>query len=161
MSSITFPDGSNYELVDDKARKDITELNNNVDNVQGDIDELSDNVEDVQTRVDRLYDVEQIWFHDTFTTPTKFKEYYTYTAKKKCIINLTYNAIYNNQPPQHSRINVGSTTVSEINDTNPSSHHLLTLNYILNAGDVVKCLSVYKGESSNQVRVVGYVQYLE
>lgn len=118
-------------------------------------------VEDVQTRVDRLYGVEKILFHDSFTTPTTFKEYYTYTAKKKCIINLTYNAIYNNQPPQHSRINVGSTTVSEINDTNPSSHHLLTLNCILKAGDVVKCLSVYKGESTNQVKVVGYVQYLE
>lgn len=105
--------------------------------------------------------VEQIFFHESFTTSTTFKEYYKYTAKKKCIINLTYNAIYNNQPPQHSRINVGSTTISEINDTTPSSHHLLTLNYMLNAGDVVKCLSVYKGESTNQVRVVGYVQYLE
>lgn len=40
MSSITFPDGSSYEVTDDKARKDITELNNDIDNVQGAIDEL-------------------------------------------------------------------------------------------------------------------------
>ena len=45
MSSITFPDGSSYEVTDDKARKDITELNNNANNLQGAI-------EDVQTQID-------------------------------------------------------------------------------------------------------------
>ena len=33
MSSLTFPDGSTYEITDDKARKDITEINNNVNNI--------------------------------------------------------------------------------------------------------------------------------
>lgn len=41
MSSLTFPDGSSYEITDDKARKDITETNNNVSDVQGAIDEVS------------------------------------------------------------------------------------------------------------------------
>lgn len=41
MSSITFPDGSNYEVTDDKARKDIVEINNNVSDMQGAIDEVS------------------------------------------------------------------------------------------------------------------------
>lgn len=51
MSSLTFPDGSSYEITDDKARKDITEINNDIDNVQGAIDELNTNVEDVQTKL--------------------------------------------------------------------------------------------------------------
>lgn len=41
MSSITFPDGSQYEVVDDSARKDIVEINNNANNMQGAIDEVT------------------------------------------------------------------------------------------------------------------------
>lgn len=40
MSSITFPDGSSYEVTDDKARKDIVDINNNANNMQGAIDEV-------------------------------------------------------------------------------------------------------------------------
>jgi hypothetical protein len=40
MSSITFPDGSSYEVTDDKARKDITELNNSLDTTNENFGEI-------------------------------------------------------------------------------------------------------------------------
>lgn len=47
MSSITFPDGSSYEVTDDKARKDITELNSN-------LEATNENVVDVQTQINEV-----------------------------------------------------------------------------------------------------------
>lgn len=58
MSSITFPDGSNYEITDDKARKDITEINNDIDNVQGAIDGIQTQLDSKADKTDlRLMEV--------------------------------------------------------------------------------------------------------
>ena len=162
MSSITFPDGSNYEITDDKARKDITEINNDIDNVQGAIDEINESVADVNTRVDGLYDVEKLNIGKTYTTSTTLANVWTYTATKKCLISGTIRFTHNNGYPNHVTLK-HSGTYEYVAIMNCETPYDKTLPFclVLEQGEQLIASAKYNNASNNAYVVYGYVQYLE
>lgn len=307
MSSITFPDGSNYEITDDKARKDITEINNDINNVQGAIDDVvrtigytasknfvpypnlektrtdksvtwtdngdgtvtvngtptydvwftpcnenteinvslkkgkyilngcpqggsedtyqlyvanstlgiryqdygdgveftldndtllglsikikagvkADNllfkpmiryasiqddtyepyVEDVQTKVNRLYDVEDIFKIVLAACTTSLTNVYTYTATKKCIVNLSGTAYYSNSVPKRIEIKKNGDILLSANGFSTTTEVLSALGTtafaILQKDETLKVYVGYQNNGSNNIHLSGYVQYLE
>lgn len=153
MSSLTFPDGSSYEITDDKARKDITEINNDVDVMQGAIDELKSLV----------CNVEKISETKSFTSSSSSLQIlWTYIATKKCLITGTFRSTHNNgYPIQLSLYRSGSSEPFSHMSADKPSDKTLPFSLVLEEGQQIIARAKYNNETSNSYIVEGYIQYLE
>lgn len=123
--------------------------------------DVQNSLNDITSTSILIKGIESIVESKSITSSTEKATYYTYTATKKCIINITYNAIFNNSPVKASWIYKGNVEIASVNTTNASSSASLSVCQILNVGDVITCASQYTASSSNNIKVYGCILYLE
>ena len=155
MSSITFPDGSNYEITDDKARKDITEINNK-------LDITNDNVSAMHNLV---YSVEKIFKKNvvSFAANTS-KSIHSFTATKKCELNLMIYICGENAgvSPKLIQVYAGDNVVGYTGLSSANGHIMtMTVNTILEAGQGLVVYSQFFQAGNNTVTINGYKRDLE
>ena len=117
-------------------------------------------VEDVQTQLNTLKGIEVINFRDSKTTSTTNTTYYQYTAKKKCLMNITFNACHGESRAKSADILQNGVSIAGILNHDGGTVST-SASLLLNKGDVVKCNANYLGQGNNLISVHGYVQYLE
>lgn len=130
-----------------------------VDNPQGAIDGLSDNVEDVNTRVDRLYNIEKLESKFEGITPTTNKQYFSYTATKRCLVNASFCLGTHTTNPKHLYIYKDTEIICALNNVNSGATG--NVNVLLEKGETLKFQGVYAVEGNNKAYLNGYAQYLE
>ena len=116
-------------------------------------------VEDVQTKVNRLYDVEKLESEYNDTTPKTNKQYFSYTATKKCLVNASFILGAYSSYPTRGYIYKGQDLISSF--ANTTSSMTLNCNILLDAGETLMFQGAYNAEAINIVSLNGYVQYLE
>ena len=107
---------------------------------------LTSNIEIIQSK-----------FNDK--TPATNKQYYNYTATRKCLVNASFILGSYNSHPTKAYIYKGQELISSF--ANSTSSITLSCNILLNAGEVLMFQGTYASEAINIVSVNGYVQYLE
>ena len=122
-------------------------------------------VADVQTKVNRLYDVETISKIILVATTTELVNGYTYTATKKCIINISASAYYSNSVPKKIEIKKNNNSLISANGYYGSSPQLNAISTsafsILEKGETINVNVAYQSIANNNIHISGYVQYLE
>lgn len=122
--------------------------------VQGAIDELKSLV----------CNVEKIRVNQVFTSSTTGIECWSYTAKRRCLLNVTVT--FGNYSGKATDVkayisSVDSAVVNHRNTGDDQSHLVMPISVCLEKGEKLTTYSTYNNATQNRYIVEGYVQYLE
>ena len=121
-------------------------------------------VEDVQTKVNRLYDITKISIDQSFTSSTANANIWTYTAGKKCLINISVTfGNYEGKPIDARAYIVGRERpfVWQRNEGSDGRAMCIPVNIVLEKGEQILITCAYNNATLNRYFIEGYRQNLE
>lgn len=108
--------------------------------------------------------VEKIRENKEIQTSTTGAEHWSYTAKKRCLVNISVTFGHYSGRPRDIKAYISGKDYAFVNHRNTSddqSHMSMPINVCLEKGEKLQVYAIYNNETTNRVIVEGYVQYLE
>lgn len=108
--------------------------------------------------------VEKISINQAFTSTAETTEYWSYTAKKRCLINISVTFGNYEGGPKDVKAYIQGRDNAFVNFRNVGdgqSHMCIPINICLEKGEKLQLYALYNKVGFNRFFVEGYVQYLE